>query len=108
LSNPERAMESEGPGEGNGRVLQFRQRAHAPPRDAEWSPVDDLRKYSNAGDDDFRHRMMTNGIAVAVIVVLVGCGIWLIDTMVQMRKKQDCLLSGRRNCAPITVPVDAR
>jgi hypothetical protein len=108
LSNPERAMGSEGPDEGSGRVLQFRPRAHAPPRDSDLSPVADLHKYSNAGEDDFRHRMMTNGVAVVVIVVLVGCGIWLVDTMVQMRKKQDCLLSGRRSCAPITAPVDTR
>jgi hypothetical protein len=101
-------MGSEAPGHGDGRVLQFRPRAQASPRDSDWSPVDDLRKYSDAGDDDFSHRMMTNLIAVVVIVVLVGGGIWLIDTMVQMRKKQDCVLSGRRNCAPITAPIDAR
>jgi hypothetical protein len=94
--------------QGAGRVLQFRPRARVPERDADWSPVNDLRKYSSAGDDDFSHRMITNLIAAVVIVVLVGCGLWLIDTMVQLRKKQDCLLSGRRNCAPITAPVDSR
>jgi hypothetical protein len=28
--------------------------------------------------------------------------------IVQLRKNQDCALTGRRNCVQITVPVDAR
>ena len=51
-----------------------------------------------------RERMMIN-IGVAVfIVALVGAGIWLANTMVDVRKTQDCVLSGRRNCAPIEAP----
>ena len=102
MSNPERAMESEGPGEGNGRVLQFRPRAHAPPRDADWSPVNDLRKYSNAGDDDFRHRMLANLAAFAFTVALTAIGIWLAMSIADLRKTQDCVLMGRRDCAQIS------
>jgi hypothetical protein len=52
--------------------------------------------------------MMMNLIAVLVAVVLVGCGIWLMNAIVQMRKAQDCVLSGRRNCMTISAPVDSR
>lgn len=61
-----------------------------------------------ADDDDQpeteRQRMMINiGIAV-FLAALIGGGIWLANTMVDVRKTQDCVLSGRRNCAPIETP----
>ncbi len=69
--------------------------------------VHDVGKYArdpHGDDDDYRHRMITNAIAFAVLVVLIVCGIWLADTMAQMRRDQDCVLSGRRNCTPIEIP----
>ncbi len=70
------------------------------------SPVDDLGKFERAGEpDDFRHRMKMNGLALAVTVVLVLAGIWIADTMAQMRKNQDCVLTGRPGCTPVNVPV---
>jgi len=51
-----------------------------------------------------RQRTMIN-IGVAVfLAVLVGAGIWLANAIVDVRKTQDCVMSGRRNCAPITTP----
>jgi hypothetical protein len=41
---------------------------------------------------------------VVFLVVLVGGGIWLANAIVDMRKTQDCVMSGRRNCAPISTP----
>ena len=40
------------------------------------------------------------------LVALIGAGLWLADTMAAMRKSQDCVMQGRRNCAPIDVPRD--
>ena len=59
-------------------------------------------------DDDKREtegqRTATNiGIAV-FLAALVGGGIWLANAIVDLRKTQDCVLSGRRNCAPIATP----
>jgi hypothetical protein len=70
--------------------------------------VEDLRKYVRAGEDDYGHRMAMNLIAIAVVVVLIGCSIWLVDVMIQMRKTQDCVLTGQRNCVQIAVPANAR
>jgi hypothetical protein len=39
----------------------------------------------------------------AAIIVIVG-GIWLVNALVDARKSEVCLESGRRNCNPITVP----
>jgi len=58
------------------------------------------------GGDDYRHRMIVNLAALGFVVALIAAGIWLADTMAAMRKAQDCVASGRRNCAPIEQPRD--
>jgi len=73
------------------------------------SPVDDLSKYSRGPDEDnYRHRMMMNLLAFLVLALIVSCGIWLTNTMAQLRRDQDCVLTGRTNCAPIQVPASPR
>jgi hypothetical protein len=70
-------------------------------------PVDDLSKYERGtGSDDYRHRMLVNLVAFAFVIALIGAGLWLADTMAQMRRNQDCVLSGRRGCTPIEVTKD--
>jgi len=41
-------------------------------------------------------------IALVVVVLLVACGLWLSNTLRQSGKVEDCLMAGRRNCAPIS------
>lgn len=48
--------------------------------------------------------MTMNVIGLMVTIVLIIVGIWLVDTIAEMRKNQDCYLSGRRNCTPIEAP----
>lgn len=73
------------------------------------SPVKDLGKYEgNVGPDDYRHRMMMNVAGLAVTVILVVGGLWIANTMAQMRKNQDCVLTGRRGCTPVDVPIQPR
>jgi len=52
--------------------------------------------------------MMVNLAALAFTVVLALAGVWLAMQIADMRKNQDCLLSGRRNCAPIDVNAHER
>jgi len=47
--------------------------------------------------------MMVNLAALAFIVVLSIAGAWLVIQLADLRKNQDCVLSGRRNCAPIDI-----
>ncbi len=62
----------------------------------------DLAKFEGGGqEDDYRHRMLVNVAAVVFTIVLAGTGAWLAMTLADMRKNQDCYLSGRRNCTPI-------
>ncbi|HTJ02044.1 hypothetical protein ASD45_11305 [Pseudolabrys sp. Root1462] len=70
---------------------------------------DDLAKYARDDTpDDYQHRMIVNIAAFAFVVLLVGAGLWLADTMASMRKNQDCVLTGRRGCSPVEVPVQSR
>ena len=48
----------------------------------------------------------TANIALLVgFVVLVGGGIWLASALIDARKADECMSSGRRNCNPIEVPA---
>ena len=48
--------------------------------------------------------MINNGLAFAFVLLLVAVGVWLADAIAEMRRNQDCVLSGRRNCAQVNVP----
>ena len=69
----------------------------------------DLAQYEQdqEADEDlnYPHRMLMNIIAVAVVTLLIGVGVWLADTIADMERDQDCVLQGRQNCAPIEVPA---
>ena len=65
----------------------------------------DLSRYERPRDepDDFRHRMLANVAALAFTVALTAIGIWLAMSIADLRKTQDCVLMGRRDCARISV-----
>ncbi|WP_299811731.1 hypothetical protein [Tardiphaga sp.] len=69
-------------------------------------PAEDLSRYERPRDeaDDFRHRMTANVAAFGLTAILIGIGIWLAISIADLRKTQDCVLMGRRDCAQITVP----
>jgi hypothetical protein len=115
-----------------GQVLRFRRRrpdrpplpsAAASPAQAEPADDlarDDLARYDLARYDlarheqeqdepiDYRQRMLMNVIAIAIVTVLVGAGVWIADTIAAMQNDQDCVLQGRGNCAPIEAPLPNR
>jgi hypothetical protein len=53
-------------------------------------------------------RTIENAVMAGFLVVLVAAGIWLLGTMADVRKAQDCAAQGRRNCATIDVPERTR
>ena len=96
-------------------MLRFeprRNRSHTPPSPLrlDRSPVEDLDRYARPADDDgdYRNRMRVNFAAIVVVGMLIWCGYWLFDTLAEMRKNQDCVLSGRTNCMQIDVPPSPR
>ena len=98
------------PTENDGRVVPFRRRGslfmlNRPPA----SPVQDLEKFERIeGEDDYRHRMLMNAMAAGVIILLIAGGIWIADSMAMVRKNQDCVMSGKRNCNPPVAISTAR
>ena len=52
--------------------------------------------------DDFRHRMLANVAAFAFTVALTAIGIWLAMSIADLRRTQDCVLMGRRDCVRIS------
>ncbi|ABD08048.1 conserved hypothetical protein [Rhodopseudomonas palustris HaA2] len=93
------------------RVLQFRPRPPAPGAASTarvMPPVqNDLSRYERPRDpqqDDFRQRMLTNLAALAFTVALTVIGFWLATSIADLRKTQDCVLMGRRDCAHIPAP----
>ena len=92
------------------RVVPLRPRnlraSSRPPRRAQPpDPNEALSKYEGGEEreDTYRHRMIVNLAALAFTVILALAGVWLAMQIADVRKNQDCLLSGRRNCAPIDV-----
>ena len=53
-------------------------------------------------------RAIENAVMAGFFVVLVAAGVWLLGTMADVRKAQDCAAQGRRNCATIEVPERTR
>jgi hypothetical protein len=100
------------------RVLKFRPRtlAHPPGQrgepgkpalhEAGRRPPGDLTRFEQEREepDDFRHRMLANLAALAFTVALTAIGIWLAMSIADLRKTQDCVLMGRRDCAHISTP----
>ncbi|MBP2426862.1 hypothetical protein M2192_002261 [Bradyrhizobium elkanii USDA 61] len=58
--------------------------------------------------EDEGNRSIENAVMFGFFVVLAAAGIWLLGTMADIRKVQDCAAQGRRNCATVEVPERAR
>jgi hypothetical protein len=98
------------------RVLQFRPRiSPAPPvrrGNGTVQPLHsapeplDLSRYERPREepDDFRHRMLANIAALAFTIALTAIGIWLAVSIADLRRTQDCVLMGRRDCVRISTP----
>jgi len=102
------------------RVLQFRPRNAASPAQPllrgnavvqplhRETPQDalDLSRYEQPREepDDFRHRMLANIAALACTIALTAVAIWLAMSIADLRRTQDCVLMGRRDCVRISTP----
>ena len=66
-------------------------------------PGENLEK-PQTPEEEARDRRTANIFLLVFAVVLVGIGVWLGNALVDARRADDCLSSGRRNCSPIDVP----
>ena len=102
----------------NARVVPFRRRNGADIRHGSESPIGPagreplttgLERYErpDGTDDDYRHRMLVNVAALAVCLLLGAAGIWVAISIADLRRNQDCVLAGRKNCAGLSIPSGA-
>jgi hypothetical protein len=64
----------------------------------------DQHEPPSSREQDARDRRSANIFLLVAGAVLVGIGIWLANAMVDARRADECLSSGRRNCAPVEAP----
>jgi hypothetical protein len=56
-------------------------------------------------EPDDENRTLVNLVLAGFFIVLVAGGIWLVDAMLDARRADECMSSGRRNCIPLDVPA---
>ena len=66
-------------------------------------PPDQLEKPPTP-EEEARDRRAANVFLLVAGLVLVGIGVWLANAMVDARRADECMSSGRRNCSPIEAP----
>jgi len=54
------------------------------------------------------NRAMENAVMFVFFIILVAAGVWLLGSMADLRKAQDCTAQGRRNCGTIEIPERSR
>ena len=106
-------MAKSSPSESEPRVVHFRRRPGGapPPASAPGSARDtDLSTYARSPEDpaEYRRRQAVNAAVFLFVVLLIGAAVWLADTMADMQRNQDCVLSGRRGCTPVDYDRTAR
>jgi hypothetical protein len=101
------------PSDGGPRIVRFQPRAGGAPGprpEARDGAETDLSAYARSTEDpaEYRRRQAVNGAVFLFVVLLIGAAIWLADTLADMRRNQDCVLSGRRGCTPVEYDRTAR
>jgi len=77
---------------------------------AEPSPVKGFEKYESGSEDadDYRHRQRANLAAFLACVLLVVAGVWIAMKMSEVRRDQDCVLAGGKDCARLSITGQSR
>ena len=53
-------------------------------------------------------RATEHAVMLGFFRVLVAAGVWLLGSMADIRKAQDCAAQGRRNCGTMEIPSPSR
>ena len=57
------------------------------------------------GDDEADQRRSSALIGLIIILALAIAGVWLVRELREKSALEDCLMSGRTNCAPVEAPA---
>jgi hypothetical protein len=64
--------------------------------------MNDQRSRDDDAPETDSERRTTNLILLAIVIAVVGGGLWLSNAMLDARRADECM--GRRNCNLISVP----
>jgi hypothetical protein len=113
MPNDEHATQEENGSADQNRVVPLRPRNLRPrpkPSSAERSgrsPREAASQDADDTDDNGSHRTLANLVGLMLVVGLIATGVWLAHAIADMRRNEDCVLTGRRNCMPIEIPSPA-
>jgi hypothetical protein len=68
--------------------------------------MNDQRSRDDDAPETDSERRTTNLILLAIVIAVVGGGLWLSNAMLDARRADECM--GRRNCNPISVPPQSQ
>jgi hypothetical protein len=103
-----------------GKVLLHAPPSHVPTNRASLKPIyrsepadddtDDFSRFEQEPEEriNYRQRMFMNVVALVIVTLLLGAGVWIASTITELQKDQDCILQGRSNCAPLELPTPMR
>jgi hypothetical protein len=63
-----------------------------------------LNNRSEDREDESDQRRSAALIGLIIILALAIAGVWLVRELREKSRLEDCLMSGRTNCAPIEAP----
>ena len=92
------------PGRHGNLAAQARHPEPPPPEFLDLSRYEKPRQDADQEPDDFRQRMLANIAGFAFTIALMAIGIWLVISIADLRRTQDCVLMGRRDCVQISTP----
>jgi flagellar biogenesis protein FliO len=64
-----------------------------------------MNNRSQKGDEEAEQRRSAALIGLIIILALAIAGVWLVRELRNKARLEDCLMSGRTNCAPIEEPL---
>ena len=71
----------------------------------EYTAMSDQRPRGGDAPQTDRERRRANLILSVIFIVMVGGGLWLGNALLDARRADECMSSGRRNCTPVSVPA---
>lgn len=70
--------------------------------------IDEVHATQARDPDDYPVSTRTLVLVGAFVAAFVVTGVWLLETMRENALIEECLMAGRKNCVPISLPAPER
>jgi hypothetical protein len=69
------------------------------------SPRDERPTDPDDAPETPAERRFVNALVVGFVVLIVAAGLWLGNALMEARRADECMSSGRRDCSPVPAPA---